>query len=312
MTTQPKPIGITLGDPAGIGPEISLAALLSLPESDLKRIRVFGTQATLERAAATLKQSIPKNLQLHSSNISSTDVQMGSPTKEAGIEQTQTLLEAIRCVKEEDFAGLVTAPIHKACARLGGFKFPGHTECLADAFEADVAMMFIGPRLSAVLATTHLPLNKVPTTLTKASIVRVGSLALDTLKNHKPISRVGVLGLNPHAGEGGLFGHEDEDIIAPAISELRKSYPEVTFSDPLPPDSAFRSDNDFFIAMYHDQALIPIKLLDFDNTVHCTLGLPIIRTSPDHGVAYDIAGKGIARSESMLSAIQMCLSLTTP
>ena len=175
-----------------------------------------------------------------------------------------------------------------------------------------VAMMFAGPRLKVVLATAHVPLAAVPQALTVDGVAGTALMAVEAMRRDFGVARprVGVLGLNPHAGEGGLFGSEDAAVIAPAVEICRRQLgADAEVSGPLVPDVAFRQPFDLFVAMYHDQGLIPVKLLDFESTVHLTLGLPIVRTSPDHGVAYDIAGKGIARPASFIAALDLCANL---
>jgi 4-hydroxythreonine-4-phosphate dehydrogenase len=206
----------------------------------------------------------------------------------------------------------VTAPISKTWARRAGFAFPGHTEMLAARFGVpDVVMMFAGPKMRVALATVHVPLADVARTLTTARIAKtIGLLAASLVRDFGIAApRIGVVGLNPHAGEGGMLGLEDRDVIAPALAALATLH----VFGPLVPDAAFRDHlhgrYDALVAMYHDQGLIPVKLVDFDEAVNVTLGLPIVRTSPDHGTAYDIAGKGVARSISMERALALAVSM---
>jgi 4-hydroxythreonine-4-phosphate dehydrogenase len=169
-------------------------------------------------------------------------------------------------------------------------------------------MMFAGPRFKVVLATAHVPLAEVSQALTSDAIASAALMGIEAMQRDFGVAqpRVGVLGLNPHAGEGGMFGAEETSAIAPAIEIIRRGGHGIEVVGPLVPDAAFRQAFDLFVAMYHDQALIPIKLVDFEESVNVTLGLPIVRTSPDHGVAYDIAGKGIARPTSMIAALDLC------
>ncbi|HWM88880.1 MAG TPA: 4-hydroxythreonine-4-phosphate dehydrogenase PdxA, partial [Kofleriaceae bacterium] len=235
---------------------------------------------------------------------------LGSPSAQGGLAQVAYLESAVAAALAGEIAGVVTAPICKTTARAAHFEFVGHTDFLAARLGATrVAMMFVGTRLKVVLATAHLPLSMVPQALTTDVVASAALMAVETVQRDFGIERprVGVLGLNPHAGEGGLFGSEDIDVIAPAIEMCRRQLGgEVELAGPLVPDVAFRQEYDLFVAMYHDQGLIPVKLLDFDSTVHLTLGLPIVRTSPDHGVAYDIAGKGVARATSFIAALDLC------
>ncbi|MGE3459746.1 MAG: 4-hydroxythreonine-4-phosphate dehydrogenase PdxA, partial [Kofleriaceae bacterium] len=219
---------------------------------------------------------------------------------------------AVAAAARGERAGLVTAPISKSWVNRAGFAFPGHTEMLAARLGApDVVMMFAGPRLKVALATVHVPLAEVARVLTTARIRKTLELVVAALVRDFGIQapRVGVVGLNPHAGEDGLLGVEERDVIAGALSPLSPA----TIVGPLVPDAAFRSalqgHHDALIAMYHDQGLIPVKLIDFDDAVNMTLGLPIVRTSPDHGTAYDIAGRGIARATSMQRALALAIEI---
>jgi 4-hydroxythreonine-4-phosphate dehydrogenase len=230
----------------------------------------------------------------------------GRPTASGGAAQVAYLEAAIDAARRGEIQAIVTAPISKTQAKLAGFAFPGHTELLAERFGARRhAMMFAGPRLKVVLATIHEPLASVPKILTTEKIVDAIDLLRESLIRDFGIAspKIGVLGLNPHAGEGGLFGDEEARIIVPAIAATNAI-------GPLVPDAAFRrTDVDAFVAMYHDQGLIPVKLVDFELAVNVTLGLPIVRTSPDHGVAYDIAGTGRARADSMKAALALARSM---
>jgi len=265
-----------MGDPAGIGPEIVAAALAALPEH-AGRIVVYGDPA---------------------------DGTPGRPDEKSGAAQVAYLEAAVRGGHE----AIVTAPISKTWAKRAGFAFPGHTEFFAARYGcAHPVMMFAGPRMKVALATIHLPLAEVPRALTTEGLARTIATVRASLVRDFGIAapRIGVVGLNPHAGEGGLLGREELDVIAPAC---------VDAIGPLVPDAAFRdaidaAKYDALIALYHDQGLIPVKLIDFDESVNVTLGLPIVRTSPDHGTAYDIAGKGIARSISMQRAIELAIAM---
>jgi 4-hydroxythreonine-4-phosphate dehydrogenase len=302
-------IGVTLGDPAGIGPEIVAAALAGSPGL-APRCVVFGHRALLARGAASMGVEPPE--------VSIVDVgeavgTPGRPDAASGALQVQYLEAAIAAARRGEVAGLVTAPISKTWAKAGGLAFPGHTELLADRFGARVAMMFAGPSLRVVLATVHVPLAEVARVLTTDRIVEVGTLLATALARDFGIAspRLGVVGLNPHAGEGGLLGREEQEVIAPAIAALRGA--GIRVDGPLVPDAAFRDAAagrwDGLVAMYHDQALIPVKLVDFERAVNVTLGLPIVRTSPDHGTAYDLAGTGRAREASFTAALALAAVL---
>ncbi len=241
------------------------------------------------------------------------DVSLGSPNAATAKAQVAYLETAMHAATTGKIAGLVTAPISKTAAQSAGFAYPGHTEFLADRLNADrFAMMFAGPKLNVVLATVHEALRDVPTLLTSEKIQDTIALAARAMREDFGLAmpRIGVLALNPHAGEAGTFGDEEKTIIEPAIRLAQKNLGDsATVLGPLVPDAAFRMPLDCFVAMYHDQGLIPVKLIDFDDSVNVTLGLPIVRTSPDHGVAYDIASQNKARSTSMLAAIELAFRL---
>jgi 4-hydroxythreonine-4-phosphate dehydrogenase len=301
---------LTLGDPVGIGPEIVAAAVARAAPDRRRRLRVYGGAAVFDRAWRAVAPGSPPDVEvIDCGELDPAEARFGRPTPATGAAQVATLEAAIAAARAGEVAALVTAPIHKQSARLGGLEGVGHTELLARRFDApDVAMMFAGPRIKAVLATIHIPLAEVPGALSVERIVRVATLGLESLERDfaLPRPRLGVLGLNPHAGESGLLGGDEERVIAPAVARLRDELGDrATIEGPLVPDVAFRLPFDLFVAMYHDQALIPVKLLEFDATVNVTLGLPIVRTSPDHGVAHDIAGQGMARPDSFIAALDL-------
>ena len=282
-----REILITLGDPAGIGPEIIDAALASgkLPEGF--SFRVIG-----DRAAG-----VP-----------------GKPDKGSAKSAFDALREAARLLRETDAAAVVTAPVSKEALQAVGFAFPGQTEFFAHELgAAEHGMLLTGPTLTVGLATIHEALADVPRLLTVESIVSIGTLTADFLRK-KGIAepRIAVCGLNPHAGENSAFGKEESTVIFPAIQILNETG-LASFTGPHVPDAIFRDAAqgryDAVLAMYHDQGLIPLKLLDFDEAVNVTLGLPKPRTSPDHGTAYAIAGKGIANPSSMIAAICLACEL---
>jgi 4-hydroxythreonine-4-phosphate dehydrogenase len=239
-------------------------------------------------------------------------VELGRPDERSGAAQVGYLEAAVAAAGRGELAAIVTAPISKTWARRAGFAFPGHTEMLASRLGVrDVVMLFAGPRMKVALATVHVPLAEVARALTTAGLRTTLAIVARALVAEFGIAepRIGVVGLNPHAGEGGLLGAEDRDVIAPALGAL----PPARLSGPLVPDAAFRDlaeqRYDALVAMYHDQGLIPVKLIDFDEAVNVTLGLPVVRTSPDHGTAYDIAGTGRARSVSMQRALALAVEL---
>lgn len=303
-------IGITVGDPAGIGPEIVAATLAAAPPELLARLVVYGDRGPLERGARAIGATLP-DVRIIGAGTAERAV-AGAPDEACGAAQVGYLEDAVTAARAGELGAIVTAPISKTWAKRAGFAFPGHTEMLAERFGArDVVMMFAGPKYKIALATVHVPLRDVARVLTTARLRRVIELLAESLVKDFGIAapRIGVVGLNPHAGEGGLLGSEDAEIIAPALGPL----PPATISGPLIPDAAFRDalhgSVDALVAQYHDQGLIPVKLVDFDEAVNLTLGLPIVRTSPDHGTAYDIAGKGVARSISMQCALSLAVKM---
>jgi 4-hydroxythreonine-4-phosphate dehydrogenase len=321
---RPTPqLVVTQGDPEGIGPEL----LLRLGEAGLLRTGdlVVADRVRLQRLAGALGGwaadglaavlphlfSRPSGPDL-SSRPSGPDL---LAREDAPLGQVSALATGVDLVlADPQHRALVTAPIDKARSHAEGLGYPGHTEYLAARAGVDeFAMLMAGPRLRVVLATIHLPLRDVPRRLDAAAIVRAGRLLALALRNHFARSRpvVGVLGLNPHAGEQGLLGDEETTIIAPAIATLTRWAAEhdvpVTFRGPLPADTAFAQHADGLfdglVAMYHDQGLAPFKLLHMRDGVNMTLGLPFVRTSPDHGTARDIAGRGVADPSSMFAAV---------
>ena len=331
-------IGLTLGDPCGIGPELWVKTLLRLrseqPEA-MTQLTMYGDPLVLQRAAIELGrhsewQALCLDLSLIPiTTLSAHDVAPGQPSAKSGTAQVSYLQAAISAAQSGHIQGICTGPIHKASAKAAGLVFPGHTELLADTLLApqrSVVMMLAGPSLRVALCSIHIALSQVPAALTTPGIVQ--TIVTTTLALSEdfadPAPQLAVLGLNPHAGESGHFGDEEARIITPAIEAARqeerlRSIPGVRIVGPLVPDVAFRqalypsagsSKPSALIAMYHDQGLIPIKLIDFDHTVNVTLGLRVVRTSPDHGTAHDIAGKGIAREDSLHAALTMCLAHT--
>ncbi len=277
-------IGITLGDPAGIGPEIVEAALASGRLDARFEYRVIG-----ERGKTVA----------------------GEPSGESARAAMAALEESVAMLRTGQVAAVVTGPIHKARMQAVGFGFPGQTEFFAKrAGIENFAMCLTGGALTVALVTAHVPLREVAGILSANEIVRVGNLLADFLKKRLGRApRIAVAGLNPHAGESGTLGSEEIEILVPAVAQL----PSPIFTGPISPDTVFhravRGEFDGVLCMYHDQGLIPLKLHAFDEGVNVTLGLPFPRTSPDHGTAFEIAGKGIARADSMIAAIRLAASL---
>ncbi len=279
---------VTLGDPAGIGPEVTSAALAS--------------------------DGLPHDFEFEL--IGSPDAgRPGHPDEASARESLRALDEAARRLRDEaGVAAVVTGPVSKAQLERVGFQHPGQTEFFADVLGCDrFTMCLSGDHLSVALATIHVPLAEVATRLRTAGIVETGRLLAEFARRRtgrRP--RIAVAALNPHAGEQGRFGDEEARLIEPAIDELN-TLDLADFVGPGVPDSVFRDAVegrfDAVVAMYHDQGLIPLKLLDFDNAVNVTLGLPKPRTSPDHGTAFGIAGKGLARPDSMIRALRLAAEL---
>jgi len=299
-------IGITLGDPAGIGPEVVSQALRAGAHGSAC-VRVYGDLDALERAGGLPASVVRKS-------FASAQVAAGKPNAEAA----HGVIEAIRCAARDCLAGeidaMVTAPISKQVIAQAGYAYPGHTELLAEAAQVPRAvMLLVGRGLRVGLATIHCPLREVPERLSQPELVEVMAVMHCDLARlfAIPRPRIGVCGLNPHAGEGGRFGDEEARIIRPAV-ELACAR-GIDARGPFAADSLFHravvGEFDAVLGMYHDQALGPLKVHAFGRAVNVTLGLPLIRTSVDHGTAFDIAGQGRADSGSMLEALQLAIEL---
>jgi 4-hydroxythreonine-4-phosphate dehydrogenase len=318
VPTSALRIGVTLGDPSGVGPEIVARTLGSAPAELRRRVVVFGDAGVLVRAAGPLPGVKIEEV----TRLAEEDSLPGRPSPAGGAAQVAYLEAAVQAALGGAVDALVTAPLSKTQARAAGFAFPGHTELLAERFgAAEHAMMLAGPRLRVVLATIHLPLAEVPARLGPGDVARAVFLGGQALARDFAIARprLGVCGLNPHAGEGGLFGDEEARLVAPGLEEGRRRLAalglDVELGGPLVPDAAFRQmlDGrwDLIVALYHDQGLIPVKLIDFEEAVNVTLGLPIVRTSPDHGVGYDVAGTDRVRAGSFAAALALADVLGT-
>jgi 4-hydroxythreonine-4-phosphate dehydrogenase len=287
---MPKRIGITLGDCAGIGPEIVELALKSGRVPDSTEYMVLGRQPSCKS---------------------------GEPTPETARAAAAALEEAVTLARRGELEAIVTGPVHKARMYEVGFRFPGQTEFFAERCGVkDFAMCLTGGKLTVALVTAHVPLCKVPRALKQSEIVRIGLLLAEFVRSRgKNGPRIAVAGLNPHAGESGKLGLEEIEIIAPAVQELQSRIEdgESKIVGPVSPDTVFHraieGEFDAVLCMYHDQGLIPLKLHAFHSGVNVTLGLPFPRTSPDHGTAFEIAGKGIARPDSMIAAINLAVEL---
>lgn len=319
MSTAGK-IGITLGDPSGVGPEIVARAIAEVDAELRARLLVFCDLPILERAFAEVcGERVPADLSVvDRGQLSCDNAVPGRPSAAGAKAQVAYLEAAASAARGGQVAAVVTAPISKSQAVRAGFEFPGQTEFFASRLRAErTAMMFVGPKLKVSLATVHIALGDVVYKLTAERIVEVTTLTVELMRTGFGCAapRVGVIGLNPHAGEGGAFGREEIDLIEPAIEECRRALgPQCEVSGPLVPDVVFRDalagKYDALVAMYHDQALIPVKMLEFERSVNLTLGLPVVRTSPAHGVAYDIAGSGRAQHRSFVAALELAAKLT--
>ncbi len=322
-----QPLLLTMGDPTGIGPELIIKTLL---EQSLEQIRrpiqiigdvgilchagkIFGCEAKPER----LKNGFytlsfgDKKLIVHScSELDLTTVHYGQPDTDCGKAMVDYIEYAISRCLDETAAGIVTCPINKAAINAAGYHFPGHTELLAERCGVEkVVMMLAGERLKVCLVTTHLAYRDVPAKLSREEILQTIRITATALQQQFGIQqpRLAVLALNPHASENGLFGDEEQCIIAPAIEAAQAE--GIAADGPHSADTLFhfaaKGAYDAVICMYHDQGLIPLKLLHFDDAVNVTLGLPIVRTSVDHGTAYDLAGTGKANTASLIAALKM-------
>lgn len=306
-------IAITMGDPTGVGPEIILKASTYKDIRRLCNIIVLGDKAVLQHLNSKLKtQNLKLNI-INISNLNPAKLKPGNPDKTCAKAMMTYIQEAVCMAVAGDVDAIVTGPISKEAINNAGYNFHGHTEFLAYLTKTkDFRMMLGGKTLKVILVTIHESIKKVPKLLTIEGIFKTIQITNDTFKQYFGIKepRIAVAGLNPHAGEAGLFGDEERQIILPAVKKARQI--GIHASDPLPPDTLFyravkNKEFDCVVCMYHDQGLIPLKLLHFEDGVNCTLGLPIIRTSVDHGTAYDIAWKGIANPKSMIAAIKMAV-----
>ncbi|MEM9019642.1 MAG: 4-hydroxythreonine-4-phosphate dehydrogenase PdxA [Planctomycetota bacterium] len=330
-------IGITMGDPAGVGPEVIVKALDDIDLRRQARFVVFGLNEQLAYAADLAEldaywhrlqhdaaraehELVHDVVCLDYDEYSLLGSAMQQPTRQGGQASRRfiddALSAAVRPIDAGGIDAIVTGPISKTAWSLAGFdRWPGHTEYLQYKTRAKrVAMMFHAPQINVVLATIHIPLMDIRNQLTIGrafDAIDLGHESMQRLGITKP--KIAVCGLNPHAGEDGLFGDEEQRLITPAIEVARKA--GIDARGPFPADTLFTAPNlkkyDLFVAMYHDQGLIPVKMLAFDDAVNTTLGLPVIRTSVDHGTAYDIVGKNRANPGSMKAAIRMAIQLAS-
>lgn len=300
-------IGITLGDPAGIGPEIVAKALAEERLRNRASLVPIGPAAFLPRGSEGVAAG----------EIDLAQFQAGVVAVQCGAAALAAVEKGVALCRKGELHALVTGPLNKQAAKQAGMKQPGHTEYLAALCgvpEDAVRMLLAGDRLRVIHVSTHLALRAALAAVTTAQVLRtieLGAAAMPRLGISQP--RIAVAGLNPHAGEQGLFGDEDSREISPAVEQARARGWNV--AGPLPPDTVFlrawQGEFDLVVAMYHDQGHIPMKLVEFDKAVNVTVGLPIVRTSVDHGTAFDIAGRNIARPDNMIRAIEMAISLAS-
>ena len=329
------PLALTLGDPAGIGPELALRAWLGRREAGLPPFLCLGCPDHYRRTAQALGWAVPVReaepreaaaafadalpvLPLRNP-VSASPGRPGPASAAAILESIET---AVALTRRGEVAALVTSPIAKHVLYAAGFRHPGHTEYLAALAAAPgeapprPVMMLWCPELAVVPVTVHIPLSAVPAALTRDLIVETARIVDRDLRARFAVARprLALAGLNPHAGESATIGTEDRDVVEPAVEILRREGLEV--SGPHPADTLFhgraRRAYDAALAMYHDQALLPIKTIAFDSAVNVTLGLPFVRTSPDHGTAFDIAGRGLARPDSLIEALRLAARLAGP
>lgn len=335
-------LAITLGDPAGIGPEVVLKALTARDWGSIADIAILGTRSLLQQARVALQQSayagplpalesfsfvdIPPPLPLES-------VTPGQASAATGTASFAYLQAAIQGAVGGRYDAIVTGPIAKSAWKAAGHHYPGQTELLAEGAKADrFGMAFVaqsphtGWYLRALLATTHIPLRQVSDALTPQLLTQKLDLLIHSLKQDFGLAnpRIAVAGLNPHSGESGQLGREEEDWLIAWIEQQRQRHPQVQLDGPIPPDTmwvrpgqawfgtdkdAVETAHDAYLALYHDQGLIPVKLMAFDRAVNTTVGLPFVRTSPDHGTAFDIAGQGVADASSMVAAMAVAIEM---
>lgn len=331
-----------MGDPAGIGAEIIFKALARPEKWQDCDITVIGTRTLLDRSYnRLLTMGVGRNDLAHPDTLTIQDIVLEPELETAaivGIESAaggdasfRYLSEALHLTRKGEFQAVVTAPIAKSAWKAAGIDYPGQTEVLAEAAGVDrFGMLFVaqspftGWTLRTLLATTHIPLAEVPQTLTPALLSEKLALLVESLRSDFGIlePEIAIAGLNPHSGERGQLGREEIDWILPWLGEEQHKYPQAELKGPIPPDTMWVEPGkawfghgspervaDAYFALYHDQGLIPVKLMAFEQAINTTIGLPFIRTSPDHGTAFDIAGRGVARASSLEAAIELAIAL---
>lgn len=306
-----------MGDPAGIGPEVILKALKDQEISQLANWTIVGDQIVLDQAAKGCDidaTQLPFMLLNANALRSAEPIHPGKISSAAGAAAAEYIRIATELCLQNKAAAMVTAPLNKEAVTMSGRPFSGHTEYIAELCGVrEPRMLLAGPRLNVVHVSTHIALRSACNLRTESILrtIELGHEAMRLLGNKQP--RIVVCGLNPHAGEHGLFGHEDADIILPAIQQAHAK--GIPCDGPAAPDTVFlqasRGKYDLVVAMYHDQGHIPMKLLDFDDTVNVSLGIPIVRTSVDHGTAFDIAGKNLANPNNMKAAMRLAVAMAS-
>ncbi len=333
---------MTLGDPSGIGPEVVLKTLSDPKFEASADITVIGDRTHLNTTYTTLKATNPQAPLRDPDSLTIIDIEApksvtaglinGVGNSSSGEISFRTLQKAIAHTNAGEFDGIVTAPIAKSAWLAAGHAYPGQTELLAEMSDTSkFGMLFVaqsphnGWTMRTLLATTHIPLKDVPVALTPDLMTLKLELLIDCLQRDFGLSeaKIAIAGLNPHSGEQGQLGREEQDWLIPWMQQQQQRFPDIKLEGPTPPDTlwvapgtAWHSDqlrpaHDGYLALYHDQGLIPVKLLAFDLAVNTTIGLPFVRTSPDHGTAFNIAGQGIARSQSTEAALNLAIQLTT-
>jgi len=322
-----KKIAITIGDPAGIGPEIIIKALNSLPDSS--KYLLIGNKALFVETSENINIKIPDNIEIIDIPCDISKINTGMVGIESGRLSFLALEKACKLANNKEIRAIVTAPLSKKAINMAGFNFSGQTEILQKYLAEDrgignkAEMLFVSKDLRVLLLTRHIKLTSVSESLKPASIIEsINALNNSLIKDFKVLKpKFAICGLNPHAGEDGLIGNEENEILIPVIDTLKQKY-NIDIQGPFPADTLWvkaakpylnnqKQPYDAYIACYHDQGLIPIKLLAMDSTVNTTINLPVIRTSPSHGTAFDIAGKNIADHSSMIHAIELADSISS-
>lgn len=317
MTAKQKKLAVTMGDPAGVGPELCLELGRYVDE-----VVLFGHREILEKAASAVGKKVPQDLVIIEPDLPAPDFEPGTVSAATGRAAYEYLMGGIHAALSGELAGVVTCPINKAALNAAGLNYPGHTEILVEAAQAPRhAMMLTSEEITCSLVTTHIGLRQVASALEGGGVerivevIRLTAEAMRRLRGRTP--RLGILGLNPHAGEEGLFGDEETRLVVPAMEAIKAELDEpgkgIELEGPFPPDTAFlpsiRSRIDAYVCLYHDQGLIPLKTLAFDEAVNVTLGLPFVRSSVDHGTALDIAWQGKVNPQSFFESLSVAKNL---